>query len=61
MFTAVLVRQQYSSRAVQATVVEMPQAKPARARTAAPAAKPAARKVRATAAANSADGDWQEF
>jgi len=48
-------------RAAQATVVEMPQAKPARARTAAPAAKPAARKVRATAAANSADGDWQEF
>jgi len=48
-------------RTAQATVVEMPAAKPSRARATAPAAKPAARKVRATAAANSADGDWQEF
>ncbi len=48
-------------RAAQATVVEMSAGKPVRGK--APlAAKPApARKVRATAAANSAEPDWQEF
>jgi methyl-accepting chemotaxis protein len=52
---------QHAQAVRAAQVVEMPAAKPSRAKPAAPVAKPAARKVRATAAANSADGDWQEF
>ncbi|GAA5078812.1 methyl-accepting chemotaxis protein [Lysobacter panacisoli] len=50
------------STRTQATVVEMAAGKPGKAKPAAPVAKAATtRKVRATAAANSAEPDWQEF